>query len=446
MTARTEPTAPTERSGPTERTRLTERIALRTGVSAAITPDGEVTLVVAHRAERLGRLTPEEHAQLRRLTQPRTPDWTPLVKRLDAGGWLARTLLHDGRPLVTIRPLARPGPPILKGDGEPRLSRFALVRRDGTDLVLECPLATVAVHLHEPSVLALLHDPAHPADDAHRALVDELAGYGFLDTGTEDRDLATRQWSHHDLWFHTRIRYGRHDNPAGGTYWAKGLFEPPRRPGPASDGIPLHRPDPDALDGIIEARRSIREHDPAHPLTAEQLGAFLYRCARVRSAGQDGGQETTDRPYPSGGRLHGLELYPVVSDMSGVPQGMYHYDPVRHRLERLPAPDRPVRRLARQAMASIAASRPPQVLILIAARFGVPMWKYEGIGYSLLLKEVGVLMQTMYLVATAMGLAPCAVGTGDTELFAQATGLPLLELSTVGEFTLGTPLRGEADR
>lgn len=417
---------------------LTERIALRSGVSAAIAPDGEVTLVVAHRAERLGRLTPEEHAELRRLAQPRDVTPTPLVTRLADGGWLARTLDHDGAPLVTIRPLARPGPPVRTGDATPRLSRFAVIRRDGTDLVLECPLATVAVHLHAASVLALLHDPAHPADEAHRALLDELTGYGFVDTGAEDRDLATRQWSHHDLWFHARSRYGRHDSPAGGTYWAKGLFDPPRRPDPTGDGIPLYRPDPDPLDEVLGARRSIREHDPARPLTARQLGAFLFRCARARSVDNEGGQETTDRPYPAGGRLHGLELYPIVSDVSGLAQGMYRYDPVRHRLERLPAPQRPVHRLARQAMASTGASRPPQVLILLAARFGVPMWKYESIGYSLLLKEVGVLMQTMYLVATAMGLAPCAIGAGDTELFAQATGLPYLVESTVGEFTLGS--------
>src|SRR5581483_627129 len=186
---------------------LTERIALRSGVSAATGPDGEVTLVVAHRAERLGRLTPGEHARLRRLAHPQPDDRTPLTTRLMAGGWLARTLESDGRKLVTIRPLARPGPRTPRGDGTPRLSRFAVIRRDGTDLVLECPLATVAVHLHAPSVLALLHDPAHPADEAHRELLDELTGYGFVDTGTEDRDLATRQWSHHDLWFHARSRY-----------------------------------------------------------------------------------------------------------------------------------------------------------------------------------------------------------------------------------------------
>jgi hypothetical protein len=42
----------------------------------------------------------------------------------------------------------------------------------------------------------------------------------------------------------------------------------------------------------------------------------------------------------------------------------------------------------------------------------------------------------MYLVATALGLAPCAIGAGDTQLFAQASGLDFTRESSVGEFAL----------
>ena len=52
------------------------------------------------------------------------------------------------------------------------------------------------------------------------------------------------------------------------------------------------------------------------------------------------------------------------------------------------------------------------VLLILGARFQRVSWKYASIAYSLTLKHVGVLYQTMYLVATAMGLAPCGVGCG----------------------------------
>ena len=54
-----------------------------------------------------------------------------------------------------------------------------------------------------------------------------------------------------------------------------------------------------------------------------------------------------------------------------------------------------------------------------------------------MLKNVGVLMQTMYLTATAMGLAGCAVGSGDADVFAAATGLDPDDQPSVGEFCLG---------
>lgn len=54
------------------------------------------------------------------------------------------------------------------------------------------------------------------------------------------------------------------------------------------------------------------------------------------------------------------------------------------------------------------------------------------------LKNTGVLYQTMYLVGTAMNLAPCALGNGNAELFSKAVGTDYFEESSIGEFMLGT--------
>jgi SagB-type dehydrogenase family enzyme len=61
-----------------------------------------------------------------------------------------------------------------------------------------------------------------------------------------------------------------------------------------------------------------------------------------------------------------------------------------------------------------------------------------SIAYSLILKHVGVVYQTMYLAATAMGLAPCALGCGDSDRFARAAGIDYYVESSVGEFLLGS--------
>jgi SagB-type dehydrogenase family enzyme len=94
--------------------------------------------------------------------------------------------------------------------------------------------------------------------------------------------------------------------------------------------------------------------------------------------------------------------------------------------------------LLRDAARPAALTDLPQVVITIAARFQRLSWKYESIAYSVLLKDVGVLYQTMYLVATAMALAPCALGGGDSDLFAAAAGLDYYSETSVGEFLLGS--------
>jgi len=78
------------------------------------------------------------------------------------------------------------------------------------------------------------------------------------------------------------------------------------------------------------------------------------------------------------------------------------------------------------------------VYFQITARCQRVFWKYESMAYAVILKNLGALYATMYLVASAMDLAPCALGGGDSELFASAAGLDPCEEPAVGEFVLGT--------
>jgi len=196
----------------------------------------------------------------------------------------------------------------------------------------------------------------------------------------------------------------------------------------------------------MEDRRSVRAHDDATPITATQLGELLYRCARVRQRYERDGHEYENRPYPSGGSVYELELYPVVRLVAGLDPGLYRYDPYEHRLRLVQPPGVPVDRLLHTAMVAGTMAAQPQVVIVLAARFGRLMYSYEELPYSLILKHVGVLYQSMYLVATAMGLAACALGAGDAQAFLDATGLDFTTESSVGEFLLGSrapsPVRG----
>jgi SagB-type dehydrogenase family enzyme len=299
-------------------------------------------------------------------------------------------------------------------------------------------------------------DPAdartYPVDwpEAIPPLLSALARHGFLvprDGAAEEEDFGLAQWSPHELWFHSRTRLGRNDLPYGGTYWAKEFAEPLPSVRPPFDGPSVKLPQADlqalrvsdrTLTEVLEDRRSLRLHDSSAPLTVEQLGEFLYRGARNRAGYDDGSQQLGDRPYPSGGRAYELEIYPLIHQVDGVAPGLYHYDPAGHRLELVAEPGPALTRLAEMSRVTAQMSAPPQVTLLITARFGRVMWKYSTMGYALVLKHVGVLYQVMYSVATAMGLAGCGLGGGDSDAFAAASGVPWESESTVGEFLLGS--------
>ena len=143
------------------------------------------------------------------------------------------------------------------------------------------------------------------------------------------------------------------------------------------------------------------------------------------------------RPYPSGGGSYELELYLAVDKCEGLARGFYHYDAGDHALAPIGVRPHELDALLREAAFAMGASAPPQIVITIAARFGRIAWKYSSIAYALILKDVGVLMQTLYLMATDMGLGGCAIGTANIDLFAKMTGIEFHVEGPVGQFALG---------
>jgi oxazoline/thiazoline dehydrogenase len=395
-----------------------------------------------------------------------------LLQRWREQAWLSHTLLGPSEPLVTMVPVARGYAPSLEQVRPSlrfRLTRFAYLQQDEGTLVLASPAAPARALFPSRTGVALL------AAVAERATVSELAGSLDLPAQAAGRfiglllqarlieaadrhgmplapeDVALAQWEFHDLLMHHRSRSDRHGGLYGGTFPFLDTIPPlpaVRLPA-AGEPVPLARPDIErlatgdiTLTHALERRRSQRTYGDA-PITVDQLGEILFRSARVRSvAAADPAHgtpyETSSRPYPSGGRAYEIEIYAAIARCSGLARGLYHYDPRAHALVRLPAGEEHVRALIRDAARAAALASPPQVLLVLSARFQRLSWKYRSIAYAITLKHVGVLYQTMYLVTTAMGLAPCAVGGGSEERFAAATGMDQFVESSVGEFLLGS--------
>jgi len=406
---------------------------------------------------------------------------------------IVRSLAQEtGQPMLTVVPMtprSRFQPRPVPAGTPVMLSTFAQLRTNGHEYVLESPLALHRVLLHRAETMQLIAALGRPTTPAELAGV--WSGHDLFAAGAlaylvaagmvvqgrpsgdgengaplfaDEASLARTGWSPVDLMFHTRSTVGRHDQDLGATYPSGETTspEPVIKPRQAGHGIELSRPswqelcvsDP-PLIVAMEGRRSVRDY-AAGPMTVEQLGGLLYRTARVRSligpspsAGPRPGAAPeayglSDRPYPSGGACYELELYVTVGRCNGLPSGAYHYDPLGHRLEPLDADGGAVDVLLDSARLAAAMDSPPPVLITMTARFGRLSWKYAGISYALALMHAGVLTQSLYLVCTAMRLAPCAIGLVRTDVVAGAFGTDWRLEPSIGQFAVGPCADGPA--
>jgi SagB-type dehydrogenase family enzyme len=399
-----------------------------------------------------------------------------LVRRLARHGLLeyrvARSRNDDDQ--IIIQPQAPdywPRTPQLGNADVLVLSRFAYLRRRGNEMVLESPRAGALFKICDPKIataIAMLSSPQQikqlrrqdgfPGVELLALLVDcqilfkiDAASQSGLRPAEGDDNLVL--WDFHDLLFHTRSTEGRHGNPLGGVYPYAGVISPlpavrPRWPGKKIDlrkFAAAHSQPISPVAKLLRERHSTRSFDDQRPITLAELSRFLDSTARVLSRGKsridlaDAGPviEYAVRPYPSAGASYELELYLAVNKCEGLARGFYHYDAGGHTLVLIGPGTPEFEALLTGAEFAMDAPAAPQILITIAARFGRISWKYSSIAYALILKDVGVLMQTLYMMATDMGLGGCAIGITNIDLFAKMTGIEFYIEGPVGQFAIG---------
>ena len=400
-----------------------------------------------------------------------------LVQRLARRGLLEYSLARsrDGEDLVVIEPQVPdywPQAPQLGNADALVLSRFAYMRRRGDEMVLESPRAGALFRICDPQIataIAVLSAPQQikrlrrqegfPGVELLALLLDcqilfKVDAPGGLRLGEGDHSLVL--WDFHDLLFHARSTEGRHANPVGGVYPYVGVIVPPPAvrpswPGKTIDLRKVSTAHPEAISPIaklLRQRHSTRSFDDQRPIALAELSQFLDGTARVLSGSNapldfdDGGH--TVRPYPSAGAAYELELYLAVNLCEGLARGFYHYDAGAHALAPIEVSTNELEALLAGAECAMDAPAAPQILITIAARFGRMSWKYSSIAYALVLKDVGVFTQTLYAMASDMGLGGCAIGLANIDLFAKMTGVEFHVEGPVGQFAIGRRPKSEA--
>ncbi|WP_372922759.1 hypothetical protein, partial [Roseovarius sp.] len=275
-----------------------------------------------------------------------------------------------------------------------KLSKFQYMQIEDGMPTVRSPLGDALVRVHAPAALTLLSRFAAPTTLTNVLAHNDLgnSGRGFIDIlvradiilpcdadglTADDTDDDRRMWDFHELLYHSRSRLGRSGFRIGATWEFKGdIPQPPclsKKYWGDGETIPLYRPAALSRDlslfDAMETRQSIRSYSPA-PITAWELGEFLFRTMRVRSHIKNGDFEIASRPYPNGGGIYEQELYVTVEACADLPRGFYYYDPVAHALCPVSPPGKDMQMLIEEAVSATAGQGRPQVLFTIASRFG----------------------------------------------------------------------------
>lgn len=394
--------------------------------------------------------------------------FTYILKSLESIGFINYSFEFSKSSKVKLSPLGNGFSFVtfdINDTAEYQLSKFSFIKREEGQFVFESPLAHCNVKFESTEVAVLimeLYDRQNLKDwigskriddDKLKQLLVFLFNMNCLEevddsgkTSETNFDNPLAYWELHDLYFHSQSRMGRTNKPYGGTFpFGKDTVIPNYIKEVKSEKIiSLSVPDMQdvknkdiSLTEAIESRKSIREHGD-HPISMEQLSEFLYRTNRVVAVEDKSGYKFVKKNYPSGGGLYELEIYPVIHQCDGIESGVYHYDGLNHSLSLIKESGDESNIVLGIASKTALMKELPQVLFLITCRFQRLSHKYRSVSYALMLKHVGVLYHHMYLVATSMGLAPCGLGGGDSDLASQVLGTNYYEETSIGEFVLGS--------
>jgi len=166
---------------------------------------------------------------------------------------------------------------------------------------------------------------------------------------------------------------------------------------------------PTSLHAALWTRRSSRTFGPGE-VSRTDIGQLVWAAQGINDPAR--GRRTS----PSAGALYPLEIYVVTG------QGVYHYLPDAHALERT------VKRDVRRALSASALGQPcvrqAPLVMAVAGVVSRTQVKYGSRARRYVYMEAGHAAQNVLLMATGLGLGAVPVGAFDDDQVARVLELP----------------------
>jgi len=179
------------------------------------------------------------------------------------------------------------------------------------------------------------------------------------------------------------------------------------------------------LRQAIEGRRSIRRYSQ-EPLTIEELSYLLWVTQGVVHITPG----ATFRNVPSAGARHALETYLLINNVRDVPDGIYRFLSIEHKLVEINTDPDIADRVMQGCLEQDFIMKSAVSFIWVADAYRMK-WRYGERGYRYLHLDAGHACQNLYLSAGSVDCGVCAIGA-----FSDDDMNDLLDLDGVERFVI----------
>ena len=185
---------------------------------------------------------------------------------------------------------------------------------------------------------------------------------------------------------------------------------------------------------IINGRKSHRVYTQ-EPLSLLALSYLLWCSQGVKKL--RGRAYATLRTVPCGGARHEFECYLALQRVEGLADGLYHYLPMTHKLERLPDTGE-LQPLISESLQGQSWAAKANAVFYYSCVFYRAEWRYGIYAHPVILMDSGHITQNLYLAATSIGLGGCAIAAVDERCANRAFDLDGEEESIFYAMPVGT--------
>jgi len=185
------------------------------------------------------------------------------------------------------------------------------------------------------------------------------------------------------------------------------------------------------LRQAIEDRRSIRSYSH-EPLTIEELSYLLWVTQGVVHVTPG----ATFRNVPSAGARHALETYLLINNVRNVPDGIYRFLAIGHKLVEINM-DPDIADRVTQGCLGQDFIRKSAVTFIWAADAYRMKWRYGERGYRYLHLDAGHACQNLYLGAGSIDCGVCAIAAFSDDHMNDLLGLDGVERFVIYVATVG---------